>query len=134
MVPPSWRQVLNGMVTVVKMFLSALGGPGFWIGFTLASFFECSIESVQPWLLGLWATQYETHKSEDVNVPLYVSAHRSNSSSSNDALTLDYPHPKQLPRRLRRTRYAHGARLRLCPNRAHTGRSEGVEVAAQEAH
>ncbi|EIM80365.1 uncharacterized protein STEHIDRAFT_162782 [Stereum hirsutum FP-91666 SS1] len=56
----------------VKMFLGALGGPGFWIGFTLASFFECSIESVQPWLLGLWATQYETHKPEDVNVPFYL--------------------------------------------------------------
>ena len=56
----------------VKMFLGALGGPGFWIGFTLATFFECGIEVLQPWLLGQWATQYETHKPEDVNVPLYV--------------------------------------------------------------
>lgn len=66
------RSVDGAYIVIVKMFLSALGGPLFWFGFTFATIFECSIEMLQPWLLGAWATQYETHKPEDVNVPLYV--------------------------------------------------------------
>lgn len=66
------RLVDEASIVLVKMFLCALGGPWFWFVFTFAAVFECSVEVMQPWLLGAWATQYETHKPEDVDVPLYV--------------------------------------------------------------
>lgn len=52
------------------MYLVALGGPLFWALFVLAIFFECTIEVLQPWILGQWANQYLTHRPEDVNVLL----------------------------------------------------------------
>ncbi|KAG6877093.1 hypothetical protein C0993_010329 [Termitomyces sp. T159_Od127] len=58
----------------VKMYLVALGGKYwmvFWPAFTIATVFECSIEVLQPWLLGAWATEYTIHPNpEDVDVTL----------------------------------------------------------------
>ncbi|KAG5650158.1 hypothetical protein H0H81_000505, partial [Sphagnurus paluster] len=55
----------------VKLYLLALGGQHwifFWTTFTIVTIFETSLEILQPWLLGLWATQYTEHPPEEVNV------------------------------------------------------------------
>lgn len=52
------------------MYIEALGGPIFWSLFLLATVFECTIEVLQPWILGQWANQYLSHRPEDVNVTL----------------------------------------------------------------
>ncbi|KAG5644694.1 hypothetical protein DXG03_007917 [Asterophora parasitica] len=60
---------------ILKMYLVALGGRHwifFWTAFTTATFFECAIEVLQPWLLGVWATQYTLHPAEDVNIAFYL--------------------------------------------------------------
>ena len=54
------------------MYFKAFGGKRptlFWIAFWLATFFECTVEVFQPWFLGQWATEYEDHPPEEVNVP-----------------------------------------------------------------
>ncbi|KAG6888553.1 hypothetical protein C0995_007425 [Termitomyces sp. Mi166 len=59
----------------VKMYLVALGGKYwmvFWPMFTAATVFECTIEILQPWLLGAWATEYSIHPPEEVNVTFYL--------------------------------------------------------------
>lgn len=61
----AWLTILT-----VKMYVEALGGPIFWPIFVVATFFECIIEVLQPWILGQWANQYLSHRPEDVNVPL----------------------------------------------------------------
>lgn len=58
------------IVSAVKMYIGALGGPIFWVLFVCSTIFECGIEVVQPWILGQWADQYLTHRPEDVNVLL----------------------------------------------------------------
>lgn len=61
------------MTLSVLMYLQALGGRYplfFWFGFVTATWFECGVELFQPWILGAWATEYETKPPEDVNVGL----------------------------------------------------------------
>src|ERR1700753_2160252 len=61
---------------LVAMYISALGGkyPSvFWIGFCSATFFECFVELLQPWILGAWATEYRERPASEVNVALLVS-------------------------------------------------------------
>ncbi|KAF8594046.1 hypothetical protein BDV93DRAFT_529547 [Ceratobasidium sp. AG-I] len=58
----------------LRLFLSALGGPGFWIfylvGFVLANL----VVLLQTYWLGLWARAYETHSrhTETVDVAFYL--------------------------------------------------------------
>ncbi|KAF8068839.1 P-loop containing nucleoside triphosphate hydrolase protein [Lyophyllum atratum] len=62
----------------IKMYLVALGGRHwmfFWTAFTTATFFECTVEVLQPWLLGAWATQYAEHPPEEVNVTFYLTGY-----------------------------------------------------------
>ncbi|KAF8956143.1 P-loop containing nucleoside triphosphate hydrolase protein [Flammula alnicola] len=62
----------------IKMYLVALGGRHwvfFWTAFTTATVFECSVEVLQPWLLGAWATQYDEHPPEEVNVAFYLTGY-----------------------------------------------------------
>ncbi|KDR82057.1 hypothetical protein GALMADRAFT_240518 [Galerina marginata CBS 339.88] len=62
----------------VKMYLVALGGRHwifFWTAFTTATLFECSVEVLQPWILGAWATQYDEHPPEEVNVMFYLTGY-----------------------------------------------------------
>ncbi|KAF8068784.1 P-loop containing nucleoside triphosphate hydrolase protein [Lyophyllum atratum] len=62
----------------IKMYLVALGGRRwgfFWFVFSTATFFECAIENVQPWLLGVWATEYSLHPPEEVNVSFYLTTY-----------------------------------------------------------
>ncbi|KIJ48473.1 hypothetical protein M422DRAFT_247818 [Sphaerobolus stellatus SS14] len=59
----------------LKMYFAAFGGRWptlFWVAFWFATFFECIVEVFQPWFLGQWATQYEDHTPEEVNVPFYL--------------------------------------------------------------
>jgi hypothetical protein len=59
------------------MYLSALGGRHpvfFWTGFIAATYFECFVEILQPWILGEWATQYDKLPASEVNVALYARA------------------------------------------------------------
>lgn len=59
----------------LKMYFKAFGGRWptlFWVAFWSATFFECSVELFQPWFLGQWAAQYETHPSEEVDVFYYL--------------------------------------------------------------
>ncbi|KAF9469452.1 P-loop containing nucleoside triphosphate hydrolase protein [Collybia nuda] len=62
----------------IKMYVVALGGQHwilFWFVYTTAAYLECSIEVVQPWLLGTWATQYQNHSPEEVNVAFYLTVY-----------------------------------------------------------
>ncbi|KAG6849488.1 hypothetical protein H0H93_008015 [Arthromyces matolae] len=62
----------------LKMYLVALGGKHwmlFWFAFTTATVFECSVEVLQPWLLGAWATEYSIHPPEEVNVTFYLTGY-----------------------------------------------------------
>ncbi|KAF9469423.1 P-loop containing nucleoside triphosphate hydrolase protein [Collybia nuda] len=62
----------------IKMYLVALGGDHwilFWFVFSTATFFECAIEILQPWLLGAWATQYQELPPEEVNVSFYLTGY-----------------------------------------------------------
>ncbi|GLB42122.1 putative P-loop containing nucleoside triphosphate hydrolase protein [Lyophyllum shimeji] len=62
----------------VKMYLIALGGRHwmfFWTAFISATYFECGIEVLQPWLLGQWATQYAEHPPEEVDVAFYLTGY-----------------------------------------------------------
>lgn len=110
----------------VKMFLGALGGPWFWFCFTFATVFECTVEMLQPWLLGLWATQYETHKPEDVNVPLYA---YSRYFSVSCILTL-----AQVSWRIRRNGGNDAGCILHCSTRPFLGRLEGVPAVTQETY
>ncbi|KIJ34155.1 hypothetical protein M422DRAFT_35218 [Sphaerobolus stellatus SS14] len=59
----------------LKMYFQAFGGRWptlFWVAFWSATFFECIVEVFQQWFLGQWATQYEEHSPEEVNVPFYL--------------------------------------------------------------
>lgn len=58
------------MMSEVKMYIAALGGPIFWALFISSTIFEGSIELFQPWILGQWAKQYLDHSAGDVNAPL----------------------------------------------------------------
>ncbi|KIJ23038.1 hypothetical protein M422DRAFT_105687, partial [Sphaerobolus stellatus SS14] len=59
----------------LKMYFAAFEGRWptlFWSAIWSATFFECIVEVFRPWFLGQWATQYEDHTPEEVNVPYYV--------------------------------------------------------------
>lgn len=61
--------------STVKMYFVALGGRHwfwFWFWLITAIFFASFLGAVQTWLLGAWATQYQNHPVEEVNVGLLV--------------------------------------------------------------
>lgn len=67
------------------MYFAALGGEHwilFWYALITAIFFASILEALQPWLLGVWATQYEEHPPEEVNVALSVILSRNEELSS----------------------------------------------------
>ncbi|KAF9469432.1 hypothetical protein BDZ94DRAFT_1303901 [Collybia nuda] len=71
------EEVAEGHIswTSVKLYFVSLGGRHwilFWTLFTTAAFFERIVEVLQPWLLGDWATQYEEHSADKVNVSFYL--------------------------------------------------------------
>ncbi|KAG6899540.1 hypothetical protein C0993_009321 [Termitomyces sp. T159_Od127] len=59
----------------LKMYLFALGGKHwafFWIIFTVTIILECVFDVLQPWLLGIWASEYSRHPPEEINTSFYL--------------------------------------------------------------
>lgn len=57
------------------MYAAAVGGRHavlFWTVFCSVTLLECFAALFEPWLLGLWASQYDHHAPSEVNVSLYV--------------------------------------------------------------
>lgn len=55
------------------MYIAAFGGKHwvlFWYALITAIFLASILEALQPWLLGIWAGQYEKHPMEEVKVVL----------------------------------------------------------------
>jgi hypothetical protein len=59
-------------ITVQLYFSSMSGQYGwvFWLLIVLGTFLCEGNNSVQTWFLGYWASQYETHPSDEVSVAL----------------------------------------------------------------
>lgn len=55
-------------IDVVKLYLSNLGGPFFWLIFVGGVAFTDLTIVLQAWFLGFWASQYQYHDPSEVNV------------------------------------------------------------------
>jgi hypothetical protein len=68
------EEIQEGHVSwqALKLFFAGLGGNHpvlFWIVFIGGLFFTDFINTIQTWWLGFWASQYDDHKSYEVDVP-----------------------------------------------------------------
>ncbi|KAI0768310.1 P-loop containing nucleoside triphosphate hydrolase protein [Trametes elegans] len=63
--------------SAMKLFISNMSKrPAlFWIVYVSGNFVRHLISSVQPWWLGYWAAQYESHPTEEVSVPYYLTVY-----------------------------------------------------------
>ena len=68
------EEIQEGHVSwkALKLFLAGLSGDHpllFWMVFVGGFFLTEFINTIQTWWLGFWASQYDDHKSYEVDVP-----------------------------------------------------------------
>ncbi|KAF8512318.1 hypothetical protein BU17DRAFT_77408 [Hysterangium stoloniferum] len=57
----------------LKLHLSTMGGIAFWVIFVVSLLLQEVFKSISTWLLGYWATQYETKPTWAIPVVYYLS-------------------------------------------------------------
>ncbi|EGO28521.1 hypothetical protein SERLADRAFT_354415 [Serpula lacrymans var. lacrymans S7.9] len=71
------EEIAEGRVgrSAFKLYLAGMGGdyPAlFWIVFLVTMTSTQFSENAQPWFLGYWASQYDSHQPSEVHVPYYL--------------------------------------------------------------
>ncbi|KAF9462732.1 P-loop containing nucleoside triphosphate hydrolase protein [Collybia nuda] len=74
------EEVAEGHISFTSgmMYFVALGGRHwilFWCFLITAMFLASALETLQPWLLGAWATEYQERPAEEVNVAFYLTGY-----------------------------------------------------------
>ena len=69
------EEIAEGHITwkSMKLLLSGLGGDHpifFVVAIYSALIAQCLFHAGQPWFLGIWGAQYETHHPSEVSLPL----------------------------------------------------------------
>lgn len=69
------EEIAQGHITwkSMKLILLGLGGDHpifFFVAIYLALISQCLFHAGQPWFLGIWGAQYETHRPSEVSLPL----------------------------------------------------------------